>query len=43
MTGPDKKNKFPLKNYDKLCFLKNIVKNPNIISGDYTIMTILKM
>lgn len=36
MTGPDKNIKFPLKNYDRLCFLKNIVKNPNIIVGDYT-------
>ncbi|TXE05916.1 CatB-related O-acetyltransferase [Algoriphagus aquimarinus] len=36
MTGPDKHVKFPLQNYDKLCFLKNIIKNPNIIVGDYT-------
>ncbi len=36
MTGPNKNTKFPLTNYDRLCFLKNIVKNPNIIIGDYT-------
>ncbi|NBC24449.1 MAG: chloramphenicol acetyltransferase [Bacteroidetes bacterium] len=36
MTGPNKDIKFPLKNYDRLCFLKNVVKNPNIIVGDYT-------
>jgi len=36
MNGPDKNIKFPLKNYDRLCFLKNIVRNPNIIVGDYT-------
>jgi virginiamycin A acetyltransferase len=36
MNGPDKDIKFPLKNVDRLCFLKNIVKNPNIIIGDYT-------
>ena len=36
MTGPNKYTKFPLANYDRLCFLKNIVKNPNIIVGDYT-------
>lgn len=36
MTGPDKNEKFPLEQYDRLCFLKNIVKNPNIIVGDYT-------
>ena len=36
MNIPDKNEKFPIKNYDRLCFLKNIVKNPNIIVGDYT-------
>ncbi len=36
MIGPNKDIKFPLENYDRLCFLKNIVKNPNIIIGDYT-------
>jgi virginiamycin A acetyltransferase len=36
MNGPDRNTKFPLANYDRLCFLKNVVKNPNIIVGDYT-------
>jgi virginiamycin A acetyltransferase len=36
MKIPDKDLKFPLENYDRLCFLKNIIKNPNIIVGDYT-------
>lgn len=36
MNIPNKDQKFPLPNYDRLCFLKNIVKNPNIIVGDYT-------
>jgi len=36
MTGPNKDEKFPLEHYNRLCFLKNIVKNPNIIVGDYT-------
>lgn len=36
MTGPNKEEKFPLEHYNRLCFLKNIVKNPNIIVGDYT-------
>jgi len=36
MDIPDKHIKFPLENYDRLCFLKNIVTNPNIIVGDYT-------
>jgi virginiamycin A acetyltransferase len=36
MKVPNKDIKFPLENYNKLCFLKNIIKNPNIIIGDYT-------
>ncbi len=36
MIGPDKDIPFPLKNYERLCFLKNVIKNPNIIVGDYT-------
>ncbi|SNR16867.1 CatB-related O-acetyltransferase [Tenacibaculum jejuense] len=36
MQGPNKDEIFPLPNYDKLCFLKNVIKNPNIIVGDYT-------
>ncbi len=36
MQGPDPATAFPLKHYDKLCFLKNIIKAPNISIGDYT-------
>jgi virginiamycin A acetyltransferase len=36
MNIPDKDVVFPLTNYNRLCFLKNIIKNPNIIVGDYT-------
>lgn len=36
MVEPNKDSKFPLENYNKLCFLKNIIKNPNIIVGEYT-------
>ncbi len=36
MQGPDKHKIFPLENYNRLCFLKNIIKNPNIQVGDYT-------
>lgn len=36
MNIPDKNQKFPLKNYKRLCFLKNIIQNPKIIVGDYT-------
>ncbi len=33
---PNKNTVFPLEGYERLCFLKNIIKNPNIIVGDYT-------
>ena len=36
MQYPNKNQKFPLENYTRLCFLKNIITNPNIIVGDYT-------
>ncbi len=36
MTGPDKNVAYPLEGYDRLCFLKNVVKHPQIIVGDYT-------
>lgn len=36
MKIPDSNTIFPLPNYKNLCFLKNFVKNPNIIVGDYT-------
>src|SRR6056297_3711132 len=36
MKAPDPNTRFPLPNYNTLCFLKNIVTNPNIIVGDYT-------
>ncbi|WP_298262382.1 CatB-related O-acetyltransferase [uncultured Lutibacter sp.] len=36
MKAPNPSTLFPLPNYKKLCFLKNLVNNPNIIVGDYT-------
>jgi virginiamycin A acetyltransferase len=36
MQYPNKDQKFPIENYNRLCFLKNIITNPNIIVGDYT-------
>ena len=36
MNIPDPNTVFPLANYDKLCFLKNHINNPNIEVGDYT-------
>ena len=35
-NGPDHNTVFPLANYDRLCFLKNIITNPNIMVGDFT-------
>ena len=36
INWPDKDKVFPLEHYNRLCFLKNIIVNPNIIVGDYT-------
>jgi virginiamycin A acetyltransferase len=36
MTAPDPGQKFPLPHYNRLCFLKNVISNPNIIVGDFT-------
>ncbi|MCY4780293.1 Vat family streptogramin A O-acetyltransferase [Sphingobacterium sp. UT-1RO-CII-1] len=36
MQIPNKDEKFPIVNHRTLCFLKNIIKNPNIIVGEYT-------
>lgn len=36
MSIPDSHTLFPLKDYKRLCFLKNLIRNPNIIVGDYT-------
>ena len=36
MEAPNPNTLFPLPNYKKLCFLKNLIKNTNIIVGDYT-------
>lgn len=33
---PDKNAAFPNPNIPSLCFIKNVVKNPNIIVGEYT-------
>lgn len=36
MNIPDKNTIFPLAHHNKLCFLKNIITNPNIVVDDYT-------
>ena len=33
---PDPNAAFPNPNLPRLCFIKNVVKNPRIIIGDYT-------
>lgn len=35
-TAPNPATIFPLQHYERLCFLKNIIKNPLITVGDYT-------
>lgn len=34
--GPNPNSKYPLSEYPKLIFLKNFIKAPNILVGDYT-------
>ena len=34
--APNKDSVFPLENYNRLCYLKNIIKNSNIEVEDYT-------
>lgn len=36
MIGPDKNKIHPNPNVPSVCFIKNLIKNPNIIVGDYT-------
>lgn len=36
MSGPDPNTLYPMKDYNKLVFLKNYVKATNIFVGDYT-------
>lgn len=36
MTGPNPNSLHPIKDYDRLVFLKNFVKAGNIFVGDYT-------
>ncbi|XWY21573.1 Vat family streptogramin A O-acetyltransferase [Bisgaard Taxon 45] len=36
MRFPDKDQLFPIKHYHQLCFLKNLVRHPNILIGDFT-------
>ncbi|MGQ4878535.1 Vat family streptogramin A O-acetyltransferase [Billgrantia sp. LNSP4103-1] len=34
--GPDPTTQHPIAGFPQVCFIKNVVKNPNIVIGDYT-------
>ncbi|MFA6034251.1 MAG: Vat family streptogramin A O-acetyltransferase [Myxococcota bacterium] len=36
MNGPSPKNSHPMEGFPQVCFVRNTVKSPNIIIGDYT-------
>lgn len=36
MEGPDPNTTYPMPGFPQVCFLKNIIKRPNIEIGDYT-------
>lgn len=36
MNGPNPKSIYPNERIKQVCFIKNVIKNPNIIVGDYT-------
>lgn len=36
MHGPSPENKHPMEGFPQVCFIKNTIKNSNIIIGDYT-------
>jgi virginiamycin A acetyltransferase len=36
LNGPSPENKYPMAGFPQVCYLKNTVKSPNIVVGDYT-------
>src|SRR5690606_32501579 len=36
MHGPSPDDKHPMQGFPQVCFIKNTVKSPNIVIGDYT-------
>jgi virginiamycin A acetyltransferase len=36
LNGPDPANPHPMEGFPQVCYLKNIINNPNIVVGDYT-------
>ncbi|HEU4616928.1 MAG TPA: Vat family streptogramin A O-acetyltransferase [Gammaproteobacteria bacterium] len=36
VNGPDPSDKHPMEGFPQVCFIKNTIKSPNIVVGDYT-------
>ena len=36
MNGPDPETKHPMEGFPQVCFIKNTVRNSNVVVGDYT-------
>lgn len=36
MNGPSPDDPHPMKGFPRVCYIRNTVKNPNIVVGDYT-------
>lgn len=36
MYGPDPANPHPMRGFPQVCYIRNTVRNPNIVVGDYT-------
>lgn len=36
MNGPSPADPHPMPGFPQVCYIKNIVRNPNIVIGDYT-------
>lgn len=36
MNGPDPRNPHPMEGHPRVCFIRNTLRNPNIIVGEYT-------
>ncbi len=36
LNGPHPENKYPMAGFPQVCYIKNTVKSPNIMVGDYT-------
>jgi virginiamycin A acetyltransferase len=36
MNGPKPTETHPMKGFDQVCYLKNVIRNPHIIVGDFS-------